>query len=166
MKKSRLPVLLPTALSLKNKDIQTSPKGQPTQPSFPSDHGALSVPGDPPFRGRAELTGLRTKVVTGAGTASDDILTRTRIKTRIINCPSTVYMKEAVKSRDFFQESYCTIQAKYLLLHRNNSISPDLQLSWLEQQTHNLEVPGSSPGWSTLRIRHLQSFCRCFFFYW
>ena len=27
----------------------------------------------------------------------------------------------------------------------------DLQLSWLEQQTHNLEVPGSSPGWSTLQ---------------
>ena len=25
----------------------------------------------------------------------------------------------------------------------------DLQLSWLEQQTHNLEVLGSSPSWST-----------------
>ena len=25
-------------------------------------------------------------------------------------------------------------------------------------QTHNLEVPGSSPGWSTLRIKHLQIF--------
>ena len=35
-----------------------------------------------------------------------------------------------------------------------------------ELQTHNLEVPGSSPGWSTLRIKHLQRFCRCFFFYW
>lgn len=32
-------------------------------------------------------------------------------------------------------------------------------------QTHNLEVPGSSPGRSTLKIKHLQSFCRCFFFY-
>ena len=26
----------------------------------------------------------------------------------------------------------------------------DLQLSWLEQQTHNLEVLGSSPSWSTI----------------
>ena len=25
----------------------------------------------------------------------------------------------------------------------------DLQLSWLEQQTHNLKVAGSSPAWST-----------------
>ena len=32
------------------------------------------------------------------------------------------------------------------------------------EKTHNLEVPGSSPGWSTLKIKHLQSFCRCFFF--
>ncbi len=24
---------------------------------------------------------------------------------------------------------------------------------WLEQQTHNLEVPGSSPGWSTNRFQ-------------
>ena len=29
----------------------------------------------------------------------------------------------------------------------------DLQLSWLEQQTHNLEVLGSSPSWSTRRKR-------------
>ena len=28
--------------------------------------------------------------------------------------------------------------------------NPDLQLSWLEQQTHNLEVLGSSPSWSTI----------------
>lgn len=34
-----------------------------------------------------------------------------------------------------------------------------------DNQTHNLEVPGLSPGWSTLKIKHLQSFCRCFFFY-
>ena len=33
-------------------------------------------------------------------------------------------------------------------------------------RSHNLEVPGSSPGWSTKKIKHLQSFCRCFFFYW
>ena len=26
----------------------------------------------------------------------------------------------------------------------------DLQLSWLEQQTHNLEVLGSNPSWSTI----------------
>lgn len=32
-------------------------------------------------------------------------------------------------------------------------------------KAHNLEVPGSSPGWSTLEIKYLQSFCRCFFFY-
>ena len=32
------------------------------------------------------------------------------------------------------------------------------------EKTHNLEVPGSSPGWSTLKIKHLQRFCRCFFF--
>ena len=30
--------------------------------------------------------------------------------------------------------------------------------------THNLEVPGSSPGWSTLKIKHLRFFCKCFFF--
>ena len=36
----------------------------------------------------------------------------------------------------------------------------------LVPQTHNLEVPGSSPGWSTLKIKHLQGFCRCFFFCW
>ena len=29
---------------------------------------------------------------------------------------------------------------------------------------HNLEVPGSSPGWSTLKIKHLRRFRRCFFF--
>ena len=32
--------------------------------------------------------------------------------------------------------------------------------------THNLEVLGSSPSWSTLKIKHLQRFCRCFFFSW
>ena len=26
-----------------------------------------------------------------------------------------------------------------------------------EQQSHNLEVPGSSPGWSTNEIGHLQT---------
>ena len=31
-------------------------------------------------------------------------------------------------------------------------------------ETHNLEVTGSSPVWSTLKIKHLQRFCRCFFF--
>ncbi len=31
--------------------------------------------------------------------------------------------------------------------------------------THNLEVPGSSPGWSTYRFKHLQKLCRCFFFF-
>ena len=29
-------------------------------------------------------------------------------------------------------------------------------------QTHNLEVPGSSPGWSTKKIRQLQ-ISNCFF---
>ena len=29
---------------------------------------------------------------------------------------------------------------------------------------HNLEIPGSSPGWSTLKIKHLRRFRRCFFF--
>ena len=33
----------------------------------------------------------------------------------------------------------------------------DLQLSRLEQQTHNLEVPGSSPGWSTFKIKELRN---------
>ena len=28
----------------------------------------------------------------------------------------------------------------------------------LVPQTHNLEVPGSSPGWSTLKIRELRIF--------
>ena len=41
----------------------------------------------------------------------------------------------------------------------------DLVLVHEVPQTHNLEVPGLSPGWSTLKIKHLQSFCRCFFFY-
>ena len=41
----------------------------------------------------------------------------------------------------------------------------DLVLVHDVPQTHNLEVPGLSPGWSTLKIKHLQSFCRCFFFY-
>ena len=31
-------------------------------------------------------------------------------------------------------------------------------------QTHNLEVPGSSPGWSTLKIKHLQRFIGAFSF--
>ncbi len=29
--------------------------------------------------------------------------------------------------------------------------------------THNLEVPGSSPGWSTLIIKHLRVSRKCFF---
>ena len=37
-------------------------------------------------------------------------------------------------------------------VNKNKHIA-DLQLSWLEQQTHNLEVPGSSPGWSTKRFQ-------------
>ena len=41
----------------------------------------------------------------------------------------------------------------------------DLVLVHEVPQTHNLEVPGLSPGWSTLKIKQLQSFCRCFFFY-
>ena len=32
--------------------------------------------------------------------------------------------------------------------------------------THNLEVLGSSPSWSTLKIRHLRVSRKCFFFYW
>ena len=30
-------------------------------------------------------------------------------------------------------------------------------------QTHNLEVPGSIPGWSTLKIKHLRASRKCFF---
>lgn len=30
--------------------------------------------------------------------------------------------------------------------------------------THNLEVPGSSPGWSTLRIKHLREIASAFSF--
>lgn len=30
-------------------------------------------------------------------------------------------------------------------------------------QTHNLEVPGSSPGWSTLKIKHLRAIVGAFF---
>ena len=29
--------------------------------------------------------------------------------------------------------------------------------------THNLEVPGSSPGWSTLKIKQLRKFVAAFF---
>ena len=32
------------------------------------------------------------------------------------------------------------------------------------ETAHNLEVVGSSPTWSTLKIKHLQRFCGCFFF--
>ena len=38
------------------------------------------------------------------------------------------------------------------------------QLVRAEQQTHNLEVPGSSPGWSTLEIKHLREIASAFFF--
>ena len=31
-------------------------------------------------------------------------------------------------------------------------------------QTHNLEVPGSSPGWSTFKIKHLREIASAFFF--
>ena len=31
-------------------------------------------------------------------------------------------------------------------------------------QTHNLEVLGSSPSWSTLKIRHLRAIASAFFF--
>ena len=34
----------------------------------------------------------------------------------------------------------------------------------LSLQTHNLEVPGSSPGWSTLEIKHLREIASAFFF--
>ena len=30
--------------------------------------------------------------------------------------------------------------------------------------THNLEVPGSSPGWSTKKIKQLQNLVTAFFF--
>ena len=30
-------------------------------------------------------------------------------------------------------------------------------------QTHNLEVPGSSPGWSTLKVKHLRAIVGAFF---
>ena len=33
-----------------------------------------------------------------------------------------------------------------------------------KHRTHNLEVPGSSPGWSTLRIKHLREIASAFFF--
>ena len=33
------------------------------------------------------------------------------------------------------------------------------------KQTHNLEVPGSSPGWSTTNIKELQNYLQLFFFY-
>lgn len=31
-------------------------------------------------------------------------------------------------------------------------------------RSHNLEVPGSSPGWSTLEIKHLREIASAFFF--
>ena len=31
--------------------------------------------------------------------------------------------------------------------------------------THNLEAPGSSPGWSTLEIKQLRQNRSCFFFF-
>ena len=30
-------------------------------------------------------------------------------------------------------------------------------------QTHNLEVLGSSPSWSTLKVKHLRGSRKCFF---
>ena len=32
-------------------------------------------------------------------------------------------------------------------------------------RSHNLEVPGSSPGWSTLKIKHLREIASAFFFF-
>ena len=40
----------------------------------------------------------------------------------------------------------------------------DLYLIWLEQQTHNMDVLGSSPSWSTLRIKQLSRKCLTAFF--
>ena len=34
----------------------------------------------------------------------------------------------------------------------------------LDIHTHNLEVPGSSPGWSTFKIKHLREIASAFFF--
>ena len=41
-----------------------------------------------------------------------------------------------------------------------------MRLPWCrrEQQTHNLEVPGSSPGWSTLLLQRLMLRRRPLFF--
>ena len=46
-------------------------KGAATWPSFPSDHGVLSVRAYPPFRGRAVSRGCRTQGCDGAGPASN-----------------------------------------------------------------------------------------------
>ena len=46
----------------------------------------------------------------------------------------------------------------HLQTYPNTQVKSDLQLSWLEQQTHNLEVLGSSPRWPTLIINDLRRF--------
>ena len=60
-------------------------------------------------------------------------------------------------------------QRRHLLLVRRSAAGEQTQAQCgqydIDSLSHNLEVPGSSPGWSTLKIKHLQSFCRCFFFY-
>ena len=46
-------------------------------------------------------------------------------------------------------------------------ISKDVKYSLLrgeKLEPHNLEVPGSSPGWSTLKIKQLRKFVAAFFF--
>lgn len=49
------------------------------------------------------------------------------------------------------------------LITNRDTISEGI-IEYYLNQTHNLEVPGSSPGWSTLIIRHLQTSVGAFLF--
>ena len=67
-------------------------------------------------------------------------------------------MRETAKDKGRLQHILSSIE-------RVQEFTKGMSKEELVNDTHNLEVPGSSPGWSTLKIKHLQSFCRCFFFY-
>ncbi|CAK7016557.1 MAG: hypothetical protein BACD_01208 [Bacteroides rodentium] len=55
---------------------------------------------------------------------------------------------------------YCFTQAEKEII---NLVIHSL-IARTDLEPHNLEVPGSSPGWSTLEIKHLREIAGAFFF--
>lgn len=70
--------------------------------------------------------------------------------------------EEAVTPQQFdrVKTDYAATKARYEQLLRQKQSTSLMK----QEQTHNLEVPGSSPGWSTLKIRHLRAIASAFFF--